>query len=181
MSAPGKPPSKSASKAIKSPIKGTSSLAPSPTDRVESSPTYWLPAPSLADLVDCRFPEEVGKPGPKERPCLVLQVEEAPGVPSGKGYVVIVAYATSQKTANVYPGEFVIVKDKLNNLTDDTKFDLVNQQRLPFDSKWFGAALRTSPFHPKRGRLNMTNPRTVERLKQAIREAITERERLKNM
>ena len=43
-------------------------------------------------------------PGPKNRPALVLQVEEALEAPAGS--VVVVAYATSQNTTYVYPDEW---------------------------------------------------------------------------
>ena len=79
---------------------------------------YWLPRPRAGDIVDCRFPEQVGTPGPKERPALVLQVEEA--VDDAQGRVVIVAYATSQKVDRVYPGEFVITPSAGTGLTKAT-------------------------------------------------------------
>lgn len=123
------------------------------------SVTAWKPWPDLADIVDCKFPE--GKfpkgfevPGPKERPVLVLSVEES--MADSEGCVVVVAYATSQNTTKVYPGEFVISANLVTGLTKDTKFDLVNRHRLPFDSKWFGPAPGSNPGHPKRGRLDIT-------------------------
>lgn len=73
-----------------------------------------------------------------------------------EGCVVVVAYATSQNTTKVYPGEFVISANLVTGLTKDTKFDLVNRHRLPFDSKWFGPAPGSNPGHPKRGRLDIT-------------------------
>jgi hypothetical protein len=125
----------------------------------------------LADIVDCRFPQ--GKfplgfevPGPKERPVLVLSVEESST--DSDGCVVVVAYATSQNTTRVYPGEFVIPANPVTGLTKDTKFDLLNRHRLPFDSKWFGPAPGTNPGHPKRGRLDITQLETKKRLIAAI-------------
>lgn len=130
---------------------------------------YWHPQPEPGDIVDCRFPQAVGVPGPKERPALVLQVEEA--VEDPKGFVVVVAYATSQKTARVYPGEFVLQADTRNGLSADTKFDLLNHRRLPFDDAWFGAAAGSNPPHPRRGRLDLTNNVVKRKLQSALVEA----------
>lgn len=129
----------------------------------------WAPWPAPGDIVDCRFPESVGQPGPKERPCLVLSVEE--NTENLKGCVVVVAYATSQKTDRRYAGEFVIRAGGTTGLTADTKFDLVNMHPLPFDSAWFGAAPNTKPAHPRRGRLDLTDMDTKKRLQSAILEA----------
>lgn len=120
----------------------------------------WKPWPAPGDIVDCRFPEGrfpegFETPGPKERPVLVLLVEESTVDP--EGCVVEVAYATSQNTGKVYPGEFVISASLVSGLTKDTKFDLVNRHRLPFDDTWFDAALRSNPAHPRRGKLDITN------------------------
>ena len=130
---------------------------------------YWLPRPRAGDIVDCRFPEQVGTPGPKERPALVLQVEEA--VDDAQGSVVIVAYATSQKVDRVYPGEFVITPSAGTGLTKATKFDLVRRHRLPFDDNWFGPAPGVRPPHPCRGRLNLHDEHTKRKLQAAILEA----------
>lgn len=131
----------------------------------------WQPWPELADIVDCKFPE--GKfpdgfevPGPKERPVLVLSIEKDPSDPNG--CVVVVAYATSQNTTRVYPGEFVISANSVTGLTKDTKFDLVNRHRLPFDSKWFGPAPSSNPDHPKRGRLDIADIAIKKKLVAAI-------------
>jgi hypothetical protein len=102
------------------------------------SSASWKPWPATADIVDCRFPE--GKfpegfesPGPKERPVLVISVEES--TVDAEGCVVEVAYATSQNTGKVYPDEFVVSAISISGLTKDTKFDLVNRHRLTFDHK----------------------------------------------
>jgi mRNA-degrading endonuclease toxin of MazEF toxin-antitoxin module len=130
---------------------------------------YWKPAPKLADIVQCRFPEEVGKPGPKERPALVLQIEQAADDPDG--YVVVVAYATSQHTDRVFPGEFVITPGPKTGLTKATKFDLVNHHALPFNDEWFAAAVGRTPPHPTRGRLDLKNVAIKRRLHAALSEA----------
>lgn len=133
------------------------------------SAAYWAPWPAAGDIVDCLFPEEVGTPGPKERPALVLQVEEAADSP--EGCVVVIAYATSQKISRVYAGEFVIAASKVTGLTKDTKFDLVNRHALPFNTDWFGSAPGTNPGHPKRGRLDLQGTVTKKKLHSAILEA----------
>lgn len=135
------------------------------------SATAWKPWPELADIVDCRFPEGkfpegFEKPGPKERPVLVLSIEKSTTDPDG--CVVVVAYATSQNTNKVYPGEFVISANSVTGLVKDTKFDLVNRHRLPFDSQWFGPALGSNPGHPKRGRLDITQLEIKKKLVAAI-------------
>lgn len=130
---------------------------------------YWTPRPKSGDIVQCRFPERVGVPGPKERPALVLQVEEAVDEP--KGSVVVVAYATSRRTNMLFPGEFVVEPSAKTGLVKPTKFDLVNRHALPFDDEWFAPAPGKSPHHPRRGRLDLTNEALRRRLQTAIQEA----------
>ncbi len=94
----------------------------------------------------------------------MLSVEEL----EGGECVVEVAYATSQNTSKVYPGEFVITANTASGLTKDTKFDLVNRHRLYFDDKWFGHAPGSNPAHPKRGHLDITNIEIKKKLIAAI-------------
>ena len=55
----------------------------------------WAPRPKAGDIVQCRFPEsKVGTPGPKDRPALVIEVEEDSEDESAS--IVRVAYGTSQ-------------------------------------------------------------------------------------
>lgn len=135
------------------------------------SASGWRPWPELADIVNCRFPqgtfpEGFEIPGPKVRPVLVLSIEESTS--DTAGCVVVVAYATSQNISKVYPGEFVIMANSVSGLTKDTKFDLVNRHRLPFDDKWFGPAPGSNPEHPKRGRLDIGNIEIKRKLVAAI-------------
>ena len=132
------------------------------------SSRFWNPWPEAGDIVDCRFPEAIGTPGPKERPALVLQVEES--TEDASGCAIVVAYATSQRTARIYPGEFVIAASSVSGLTADTKFDLTNRHLLPFDDKWFGSASGAKPAHPRRGQLDLTNMDVKRRLHAAISE-----------
>ncbi len=131
--------------------------------------TYWKPRPRLGDIVECCFPQQVGIPGPKNRPALVLQVEEAIDDPAGS--VVVVAYATSQNTGTVYPGEFVIEASAEAGLTRNTKFDLINHHRLPFDDAWFAPVPGGVPRYPRRGRLDLQDPLVKRKLQSAIVEA----------
>lgn len=120
----------------------------------------------------CRFPDEVGVPGPKERPALVLQVEAAVDAAPDEGCVVSVAYATSQDTSKVYPGEFVVGASSKSGLTVDTKFDLANIHRLPFDDKWFAPAPgkgKATP-HPRRGLLDLKNLEIKKKFQAALTE-----------
>ncbi len=130
---------------------------------------YWTPRPKSGDIVQCRFPERIGVPGPKERPALVLQVEEA--VEDPEGCVVVVAYATSRRTHRLFPGEIAIEPSSKTGLAKLTKFDLVNRRTLPFDDEWFAAAPGRSPQHPGRGRLDLKDDVIKRRLQAALSEA----------
>ena len=136
----------------------------------------WAPPPNAGDVVQCRFPEGMaGKPGPKDRPALVLQVEENPGDPLG--VIVQVAFGTSQNVDQRYPGELTIsAADPKHGLSRDTKFDLGNSVRLPFDAEWFAPAPapdRHFVEHPKRGALNLRDQKVKRALQAAIVEAKT--------
>ena len=95
------------------------------------------PRPKAGDIVQCRFPGSEGRSaGPKDRPALVVEVEEDPQDESAS--IVRVAYGTSQDVEQRHPGEFTIrATDPKAGLGRDTKFDLGNTVRLPFDSEWF--------------------------------------------
>ena len=134
-----------------------------------TAPPCWKPRPNAGDIVDCRFPEVVGVPGPKERPALVLLVEES--AEEAECCVVVVAYATSQNTQRVYAGEFVVPASVISGLTKDTKFDLVNRHALPFNDVWFKPASKTKPPHPTRGKLNLADYVVKRKLHAAILEA----------
>lgn len=102
---------------------------------------YFDPLPAPGDIVWCLFPETVGQPGPKPRPALVLAV--APELKA-----ITVAYGTSQKTDRIYPTEFLIDSNDpnfaLTGLSVPTKFDMANQEKIPFNSDWVAKA--PSPF-----------------------------------
>ena len=131
----------------------------------------WAPRPKAGDIVQCRFPQgKVGIPGPKDRPALVVEVEEDPEDQSAS--IVRVAYGTSQDVEQRYPGEFTIrATDPKAGLGRDTKFDLGNTMRLSFDSDWFTPSPnRRFGAHPKRGTLNLAD----QKLKRALQAAILE-------
>jgi mRNA-degrading endonuclease toxin of MazEF toxin-antitoxin module len=131
----------------------------------------WAPGPKAGDIVQCRFPEtKVGTPGPKDRPALVIEVEASPQDESAS--IVRVAYGTSQDVEHRYPGELTVrATDPKAGLERDTKFDLGNTVRLPFDTDWFAVSpSRRFGDHPKRGALNVKD----EKLKRALQAAIVE-------
>lgn len=111
------------------------------------------PLPAPGDFVWCHFPEKVGNPGPKSRPALVIAVFD-------NDHAIRVAYGTTQKTASLYPGEFVLDPNDagfpVSGLAGRTKFDLGNAQTLLFDSDWFApnqSIYASSPL-PKMGSLH---------------------------
>ena len=100
------------------------------------------PPPEPGDIVWCRFPERPrDKPGPKPRPALVLEVVER-----ADGTELAVAYGTSQGLDRLHAGEFAIRKRQnpaayvLAGLSYDTKFDLRQVLRLPWDDHFFVVA-----------------------------------------
>lgn len=113
-------------------------------------------APQPGDVVWCVFPLHRSlRPGPKPRPALVLQAGEQHG-----DCWVNVAYGTSQKTGELFTGEFAILSEDgdafiLSGLSYPTKFDIGRAVDLPFSEEWFAVAPRT-PFgqHPKLGVLH---------------------------
>lgn len=104
-----------------------------------STPVPHNEMPVPGDIVFTHFPlvENPGQPGTKARPALVLFL-------SREDHAVVVAYGTSQKTNNIYPGEFVLDPSDpgfhLSGLDVRTKFDLNRTEQLPFDSDWFPSA-----------------------------------------
>jgi len=131
----------------------------------------WAPRPKAGDIVQCRFPEaKFATPGPKDRPALVIEVEEESDDQSAA--IVRVAYGTSQHVEQRYPGELTVrATDSKAGLNRDTKFDLGNSVRLPFDTEWFAVSpTRRFGNHPKRGTLNLKD----QTLKRALQAAILE-------
>ena len=102
---------------------------------------------------------------------MVIEVEEDPDGESAS--IVRVAYGTSQDVDLRYPGELTIgAADPKAGLDRDTKFDLGNTVRLPFDSEWFAPSPnRRFGVHPKRGVLNLKDDKLKRVLQAAILEA----------
>ncbi len=133
--------------------------------------------PKAGDIVQCRFPQDkIRQPGPKERPALVIDVEEYELSNGSTEVFVTVAYGTSEDFDNCHPGELNIrSSDPHAGLSVDTKFDIGNRVKLPFDEEWFAPSRnRRFGVHPKRGKLNLDDNRLKRRLSSAIAE-------LKNM
>jgi len=135
--------------------------------------TKYYPPPKAGDIVQCRFPQDrIRQPGPKERPALVIEVEEYE-LPDGSSEVFVsVAYGTSVDVNNCHPGEIKIESsDPHAGLSLDTKFDIGNRVKLPFDSEWFAPSPnRRFGDHPKRGKLNVDDNNLKRRLSSAISE-----------
>jgi hypothetical protein len=129
--------------------------------------------PKAGDIVQCRFPlDKIPQPGPKERPALVIEVEEYQ-LPDGSTEVfVTVAYGTSEDVDNCHPGELKVESAHRDaGLGLDTKFDLGNLVKLPFDTDWFAPSPnKRLGDHPKRGILNTADDNLKRRLSSAIAE-----------
>ena len=133
---------------------------------------YYSP-PKAGDIVQCRFPQDkIRQPGPKDRPALVIDVEEYELAEGSTEVFVTVAYGTSTDVDNRHPGELTIESsDPHAGLSLDTKFDIGNRVKLPFDDEWFTPSPnRRFGDHPKRGVLNTADNNLKRRLASAIRE-----------
>jgi len=103
------------------------------------SPAHWFAPPQPGDIVWCRFPQGgMPGPGPKPRPALIIAVGEAHAKP-----MVRVAYGTSQKTDQLYPGEFAIFPAEADAFAESglsyaTKFNLGRTFELDYNNIWFG-------------------------------------------
>ena len=133
----------------------------------------YYPSPKAGDIMQCRFPQDrIRQPGPKERPALVIDVEEYE-LPDGSSETfVTVAYGASEDVDNCHPGEVKIeCSDPHAGLGLDTKFDIGNRVKLPFDDAWFAPSPnRRFGVHPKRGKLDLENNELKRRLSSAIAE-----------
>ena len=122
------------------------------------------PLPEPGDIVYCRFPESLGKPGPKPRPALVIGLVKFADGSRG----VRVAYGTSQKVDTLKSGEFAITSAdvaayELAGISYPTKLDLRNTQDLPYTEDWF--RVPPAPAYgqtPKLGSLHVSLVRRLE-------------------
>ena len=68
---------------------------------------HWWPEPAAGDLVWCRFPKDLDlTAGSKPRPALILTLFDDDALRCRDRVV----YGTSQKTRQLYSGEFVIAE-----------------------------------------------------------------------
>ena len=83
-----------------------------------------------------------------------------------------VAYGTSQGIDNVHAGELLVPKDdSAAGLQKDTKFDLCNIVKLPFNEDWFAPdPVERFGRHPKRGKLDLDNVQNKKKLHAAVTE-----------
>src|SRR5438128_147580 len=105
-----------------------------------SGKAAWTSSPPSAyDLVACWYPEEGSDPGPKLRPCLVLQVLQ--GV-SSKTYACRVAFGTKELKIIKRQAVDLIIQHaahvKQMGLARPTRFDLDCVATLPWNEQFFG-------------------------------------------
>lgn len=97
----------------------------------------YLPAPG--EIVWCNFPYYHGgevKPGPKARPCLVLDVTRRL---DGEHFITL-AYGTSSGNAGKYPLAIRPSRPQefeVSGLFKETRFDLQNAAKLPWTPDFF--------------------------------------------
>lgn len=134
-------------------------------------------APEYGSIVWTRFPEEVGKPGPKPRPALVL----ATGLNDKHKppYATLqVAYGTSNlKLDRPISKTHLIIQNVVSlnqmRLPQATRFDLDHIIWLPWSSRFFEP--RPGNLTPKIGELSQTYIQKLELLK-AVRAAMKVRQ-----
>lgn len=109
-------------------------------------------------------------PGPKPRPALVTAVGQADNRPTA-----FVAYGTSRKVHQLFPGEFAILSTErpafdAAGLTSSTKFDLARIFELDVNDLWFAVA-PGAPYGqtPKLGILHPSLVRRAEAAYNATR------------
>ena len=96
------------------------------------------PEPGDVLYAFCPFDDAPNMPGPKPRPCVVLDVREVPG-PKGPELAIHVAPATSQKIYAPRPGELVVDDDKTMmsaGLTKQSKFRFGETSVIRWKQGW---------------------------------------------
>lgn len=129
-----------------------------------------FPLPAPGDIVYCRFPEILGKPGPKPRPALVTGLAEF----EDGTLAVVVAYGTSRKTTRLLAGEFLIAPVdgeayRAAGLSFATKFDLRRRVILPCTDEWF--RVPPVPFFGQTPKLGILHPSLMRRAQAAFASA----------
>jgi hypothetical protein len=126
--------------------------------------------PTAGEIVWCHFPDEI-TPRPKPRPALILAVWDDDAPP----FSVRVAYGTSQRTTNLFRGEFAILRERnpaaydAAGLSYDTKFDLRQAIDLPYTTEWFSVPPRAP--HGQTPKLGTLHPSLVLAVQAAFRAA----------
>ena len=140
---------------------------------MSSRPKAWHENLNPLDFVYCNFPDEGAlEPAPKPRPALVLNVAD-----ESEPQRVEVAYGTSKKTTQKYPGEFELTpRDgevyQRAGLTEESKFDLRRSVWLPYNDRWFKPKPARPPkTTPKLGTLDLNLDKGVRRRFLAAAEA----------
>jgi hypothetical protein len=85
-------------------------------------------------------------------------------------YRVLVAYGTSQKTKQLFGGEFIIAESdsaayKLAGLSYTTKFNLKRRVELPFNGDWFSVAPGIP--HGQTPKLGVLHPSLMQKVQAA--------------
>jgi hypothetical protein len=123
----------------------------------------WWGQPLAGDIVWSYFPEVLQKePAEKPRPALILSVYDDYAPEFG----VVVAYGTSQRVRQLYPGEFSITAAdaeayKAAGLSYDTKFILGRSVELPFNDDYF--AVPPAAPYGQRPKLGVLHPALMRR------------------
>ena len=130
-------------------------------------PPSAFPLPAVGEIVYCRFPEKIGKPGPKPRPALVTGI----GFLDDGTPAVRVAYGTSAKTRELRSGEFLISTEdgaayRAAGLSYPTKFNLGSQVALPCTDEWF--RVPPTPHFGHTPKLGILHPSLVRRAQAAF-------------
>lgn len=125
-----------------------------------------FPLPALGDIVYCRFPQNLGEPGPKPRPALVIGIAEL----ADHTMAVVVAYGTSQKTHQLHSGEFLIspgdgVACQAAGLSFPTKFNLRLRATVPYTDEWF--RVPPIPAFGQTPKMGFLHPRLMRRAQAA--------------
>lgn len=126
--------------------------------------------PTAGEIVWCHFPDNIN-PRPKPRPALIVAVFDD----AAPLFTVRVAYGTSQKTTQLYRGEFAILQRSnpaayaAAGLSYDTKFNLRQLVDLPYTAEWF--SVPPGAPHGQTPLLGTLHPSLVRAVQAAYREA----------
>jgi len=126
--------------------------------------------PTAGEIVWCHFPDNIN-PRPKPRPALIVVVFDD----AAPLFTVRVAYGTSQKTTQLYRGEFAILQSRnpaayaAAGLSYDTKFNLLQLVDLPYTAEHF--SVPPAAPHGQTPLLGTLHPSMVRAVQAAYREA----------